>query len=252
MLKTSISILKRGRDFLKALPKTKVAIFVGLILSLVLFFYFDLDRWFQLEFFINRQEDLLSLYKNATIIFVLCFLAFYVFCATLSIPGAAVLTLIAGSLFNFVLASFVVSIGGLTGAFFCFLISRFLLREFVQKKFHKRLKVINKGLKKDGAFYLFSLRLVPILPFLAVNVMMGVSPISSRQFLLASFLGMLPGTFVYVHAGRQLANIKSFSDILSPSIILSFILLAGLPWMVKWALKAWQRVGSVAGHKKGE
>ena len=130
-----------------------------------------------------------------------------------------------------------VSLGSTTGAAFCFLISRFLLKDFVQKKFHSKLKAINKGFKKEGAFYCFSLRLIPVFPFFMVNLLMGVTPISLRSFVTASFLGMLPGSLVYVNAGKQLAHIQSPAELFSPLIVLSFLLLAFLPWIMKWILK---------------
>ena len=217
--------------------KIKFLFFFFLTVLIVLFFYFDLTQYMDPEFFIEKKQKFDFLYRDSPILFVLGFFIFYVFCATFSIPGAALLTLISGFLFDFFIGSLVASLGSTTGATFSFLISRFFLKDFVQKKFQSRLQTINKGFEKDGAFYLFSLRLIPIFPFFAVNLFMGVTPISIRQFFIASFLGMLPGTLVYVNAGSQLSNIKSLIDIFSPLIILSFVLLACLPWVMKFLLK---------------
>ena len=129
------------------------------------------------------------------------------------------------------------SLGSTVGAVFAFLISRFLLRDFIQRRFQSRLKIINRGIEKDGAFYLFSLRLTPVFPYFLVNILMGITPLSIRQFTVASFLGMLPGSLVYANAGSRLSDIKSLTEVLSPGILLSFLLLAFLPWIIKFFMK---------------
>ena len=219
------------------MSKIKVFTLFFIFLFFALFFHFDLNQYFNPEFFIGKKQEFDSLYKEYPFLFVLAFFAFYVLCATFSVPGAALLTLVAGFLFDFILGSILVSLGSSVGATFAFLISRFLLKDFIQKRFHSRLQTINKGIKKDGAFYLFSLRLIPIFPFFAVNLLMGLTPISISKFFFVSFLGMLPGTFIYVNAGSQLSSAKSLTEIFSPVIILSFLLLACLPWVMKFLLK---------------
>ena len=220
------------------MSRIKLFTFFFVIFLFVLFFYFGFDQYLNLDFFIHKKQELDSLYKSSPTLFVLAFFAFYVFCAAINIPGAALLTLVSGFLFGFLLGSVVVAFGTTIGAIFSFLISRFLLKDFIQKRFQSRLQKINRGFEKDGAFYVFSLRLIPIFPFFVVNVFMGLTPISVRKFAFASFLGMLPGTFVYVNAGRQISNIKSLTEIFSPLIILSFLMLAGLPWIIKFILKS--------------
>ena len=217
--------------------KIKISLLFFIVLLFVLFFYFEFNQYLTLDFFISKRQDIDLLYKSFPVFFVLAFFIFYVFCVALSIPGAALLTLVSGFLFNFFIGSLVVSLGSTTGATISFLISRFLLKDFIQKKFHSRLKTINKGFEKNGALYLFSLRLIPIFPFFAVNLLMGITSISVRKFAIASLLGMLPGTFVYVNAGGQLSNIKSIAEVFSPVIILSFLFLAFLPWIMKFLLK---------------
>lgn len=219
------------------MSKIKILIIFIIALLFALFLYFDLSQYLNPEFFIGKKQELDSIYKNHPVLFVLAYFVFYVFCAALSVPGAALLTLVSGFLFNFFIGSLVVSLGSTIGATFAFLTSRFLLKDFVQKNFHSRLQTINKGFEKDGAFYLFSLRLIPIFPFFAVNIFMGLTPISVRSFFVASLLGMLPGTFVYVNAGAQLSHVKSLYEIFSPLVILSFLLLACLPWVMKFFLK---------------
>lgn len=217
--------------------KTKLLVFGLIVFLLVLFFYFDLNRYFDLNLLISQKQEWDSFYSRWPVWSILAFFALYVFCAAFSIPGAAVLTLSAGFLFDFIVGSCVVSLGSTAGAVIAFLVSRFLLRDFVQTKFQSRLKAVNKGLKKDGAFYVFSLRLIPVFPYFMVNLLMGVTPVSTGHFAIASFLGMLPATFVYVNAGTQLGHVKSLTEIISLPIILSFILLAGLPWIIKGVLK---------------
>ena len=214
----------------------KLALFV-IFLLFVIFVYFDLGQYFTIDFFIAKKREIDDLYSNSPISFVLAYFIFFVFCAALSLPGAAILTLVSGFIFDFFLGCLIVSVGSTTGATCTFLMSRFLLKDFVQKKFHSRLKTVNEGFKKDGAFYLFSLRLIPIFPFFAVNWLMGVTPISVRSFFVASFLGMLPGSFVYVNAGSHISDIKSLAEIFSPFVILSFLLLALLPWIMKFLIK---------------
>lgn len=219
------------------MSKIKILTLFFIFLFFILFFYFDFNQYLNLDFFIGKKQDLDSFYKDSPVLFVLTFFAFYVLCATFSVPGAALLTLVAGFLFDFILGSIVVSLGSSIGATFAFLISRFLMKDFIQKRFYSRLQTINKGIQKDGVFYLFSLRLIPIFPFFAVNLFMGLTPISVGKFFVASLLGMLPGTFVYVNAGNQLSSAKSLAEIFSPMIILSFVLLACLPWIMKVFLK---------------
>ena len=214
----------------------KLALFV-IFLLFVVFIYFDFGQYFTIDFFIAKKREIDNLYSNSPISFVLSYFIFFVFCTALSIPGAAILTLVSGFIFDFFLGCLIVSMGSTIGATGSFLMSRFLLKDFVQKKFHSRLQTINKGFKKEGAFYLFSLRLIPIFPFFAVNWLMGVTPISVRSFFVASLLGMLPGTFVYVNAGSHISDMKSLVDIFSPFVILSFLLLASLPWIMKLLIR---------------
>ena len=219
------------------MSKLKVLTFFLIVLLFVVI-KMDIIHYFNIEFFINKKDEILLFYKNKPIRFILIYFCFYVFYATFSIPGAAILTLTSGFIFGFLIGSIVVSLGSTIGAIFAFLISRFLLKNFVQKKFVKKLKKINEGVKKNGIFYLLSLRLIPFFPFVLINILMGVTPISIKHYAIGSFLGMLPMTFVFVNAGTQLAHITSPQQILSLKIILSFVLLAILPWVLKWFIKA--------------
>ena len=237
MLKISL-VKKLSFKNIKALLKAKALTVLGIVLFFVLFFYFDLASYIDINYVLREKKKLFSLYQNFPALFILAYFFIYVVCAALSVPGAAVLTLIAGFIFDFLIACLVVSLASTAGAVLAFLMSRFLIRDFVQKKFAKHLKTINEGLKKNGIFYLISLRLLPIFPFFLVNMLMAVTPISTKHFIIGSFFGMLPMTFVYVNAGRQLAYISDIRQIFSKEVIVSFLLLALLPWIIKVLLKA--------------
>jgi uncharacterized membrane protein YdjX (TVP38/TMEM64 family) len=164
----------------------------------------------------------------------------YIVVTALSLPGAAVMTLAGGGLFGFWVGLVVVSFASSIGATLACFVSRFLLREWVQNKFGDKLHSINKGIEEEGAFYLFSLRLVPIFPFFVINLVMGLTGMRLVTFYWVSQLGMLAGTMVYVNAGKELAKIESLSGILSPGLIISFVILGLFPLTVK-KLLAWYK-----------
>jgi len=149
------------------------------------------------------------------------------------VPGAAILTLAGGAIFGLLWGTVLVSFASSLGATLAFLTSRFLLRDAIQRRFGDRLKTINEGVAKDGAFYLFTLRVVPLFPFFVVNLLMGLTPISLATFYLVSQAGMLPATIVYVLAGTQIAQITSLRGILSPGLVGAFVLLGLFPLIAK-------------------
>ncbi len=160
----------------------------------------------------------------------------YIAITAFSIPGAAVVTLLGAALFGFWTSLLLVSFASTIGATIAFLSSRYLLRDWVQSKFGNKLSTINQGVEKDGAFYLFSLRLIPVFPFFLINLLMGLTPIKAIRFYLISQVGMLPGTAVYLNAGTQLAEIDSLSGIVSPTVLASFALLGLFPIIAKWIM----------------
>ena len=168
----------------------------------------------------------------------------------LSLPGASLLTILAGALFGVLAGTIIVSFASTIGATLAFLSSRFLLRDWVQGKFGARMKGINAGLEKDGAFYLFTLRLIPAVPFFAVNLLMGLTKIKTLTYFFVSQLGMLAGTFVYVNAGTELAQINSVGDIASPGLLLSFVALAIFPWIAKFLIGIIKRNKVYKGYNK--
>ncbi len=185
----------------------------------------------------KAQQEALNTYIAHKFVFAatIYFLAYTIITA-FSIPGAAVVTLLGAALFGFWTSLLLVSFASSIGATLAFLSSRYLLREWVQTKFSTKLSAINDGVAKDGAFYLLSLRLIPIFPFFLINLLMGLTPMSVGRFYLASQVGMLPGTAVYLNAGAQLTAIDNLSDIVSPGVLASFALLGLFPIIAKWMI----------------
>jgi len=211
----------------------KILIVSVLVLFIAAFFFFDLGQYLTLDYF-KSQRDAISAYQDANPLqTALVFFLVYVAVTGLSLPGAAVLTLAAGAIFGLWWGVFIVSFASTLGATIAFLVARLLMRDWVQNKFGQKLKAINQGIEREGAFYLFTLRLVPIFPFFVINLVMGLTPIRVVQFFFVSQVGMLAGTFVYVNAGTQLAQIESLSGILSPGLLLSFVLLGIFPLLAK-------------------
>jgi pyruvate/2-oxoglutarate dehydrogenase complex dihydrolipoamide dehydrogenase (E3) component/uncharacterized membrane protein YdjX (TVP38/TMEM64 family) len=219
----------------------RLAIIGAVVLLVVGFFALDLDRWLTLEGLKSGQTQFAAWRAQSPALATGAFFAGYVLVTALSLPGAAVMTLAAGALFGLVAGSVLVSFASSIGATLAFLAARFVLRDWVQSRFGERLKAVNAGMARDGAFYLFTLRLVPIFPFFMVNLVMGLMPIRPWTFYRVSQLGMLAGTVVYVNAGTQLATIESLGGILSPGLILSFALLGLFPLLARHLLGWLQR-----------
>jgi uncharacterized membrane protein YdjX (TVP38/TMEM64 family) len=210
-------------------------VIVGLafIAAVVLYQYFDLGRLLTLDNLKASREALVGFYEAQPLLTTASFFGIYVLAAAMSIPGALILTLAAGVVFGFGVGLLVVSFASSLGALLAFLASRYLLRETIQARFGKSLAPINDGVKRDGTFYLLTLRLVPVFPFWLINLLMGLTPIRAGRFYLVSQIGMLAGTAVYVNAGTQLATIRSPGDILSPGLVASFVLLGVFPLIGK-------------------
>lgn len=211
-----------------------ILILFGLMAGM--FFAFDLQHYFSLETLKASHDDLQQAYQAEPLLIIGIYSAAYIVVAALSLPGATVMTLAGGAMFGLWIGVPVVLISATIGATLAFWVARYVLRDTVQRRFGDRLATINKGLERDGAFYLFSLRLIPVFPFFLINLLMGLTAIRSATYFWASLVGMLAGTTVYVNAGTQLATITSLSDILSPALIGSFILLAAFPWLARWGI----------------
>lgn len=205
----------------------------SLILIILGLLYFDVQSYFSLSSIKESQANFQSYYDQHPILCVLIYFFIYLIVTTLSIPGAAALTLLGGALFGLFLGTVVVSFASSIGATLAFLVSRFIFRDTFQRKFYDQLEKINDGIKREGAFYLFTLRLVPLVPFFIINLVFGLTKMKTLTFYLISQLGMLLGTIVYVNAGTELAKINSLKDITSLKLFLSFTALGLFPFLTK-------------------
>ena len=200
------------------------------------FITFDLGQYLSLEYMKSQQSRFSEFYAQNGAQTVALFMAIYILSTALSLPGAALLTLLGGALFGVVQGTIIVSFASTIGATLAFLGSRFVLRNWVQEKFGQYLKSFNDGVEKDGAFYLFTLRLIPVVPFFVINLVMGLTPMKAITFFWVSQIGMFAGTIVYVNAGTQLSKIESLKGIVSPQILGSFALLGLFPLLAKKGL----------------
>ncbi|MFZ3430399.1 TVP38/TMEM64 family protein [Vibrio harveyi] len=210
---------------------------LGLILlATIIFLGVNFGQYLTLENAKAQQEALNTFISENFVFAAATYFFAYITITAFSIPGAAVVTLLGAALFGFWTSLLLVSFASTIGATIAFLSSRYLLREWVQSKFGNKLGAINQGVEKDGAFYLFSLRLIPVFPFFLINLLMGLTPMTIARFYLTSQIGMLPGTAVYLNAGTQLATIDSLSGIVSPTVLASFALLGLFPIIAKWVM----------------
>jgi dihydrolipoamide dehydrogenase len=211
---------------------------VVLALVLVIWLYnaFDIGRLLTLEQLKTSRDDLIGLYAGNPLGTALTYFAIYVIATAVSIPGAVILTLAAGAMFGFWLGLLVVSFASSLGALLAFIVARYLLHDTVQTRFARQLTPINEGVKRDGVFYLLTLRLVPVFPFWLINLLMGLTPMSAARYYIVSQLGMLPGTAVFVLAGTQLAAIETAGDVLSPALVASLALLGIFPLLAKFVV----------------
>ncbi len=229
-----------------------LAIVAGLI---VVYFVFDLGQYLDLDYFKQQQERIMGYRESFPIRTAAIFLIAYILVTGLSLPGAAIATLIGGAIFGLLWGTVLVSFASVIGASCAFLVSRHILRDTIQNRYGDRLRTINEGCEKDGAVYLFTLRMVPLFPFFLINLLMGLTPMRLGMFFIVSQIGMLPGTIVYVNAGTQLAKIDSLGSILSPALIASFVLLGIFPLISKKiidAMKARKALGKYKKPKKFE
>jgi len=219
----------------------KISIVVAVIFLVLIFFALDLNSYLSLHS-LKTSLGQFEVWRAASPVLIgLSFFSFYVAVAALSLPGATVMTLAAGALFGLLWGTVIVSFASSIGATLAFLVSRYLFREAIQSRFGDRLKSINDGIARDGLFYLFTLRMVPLFPFFLVNLLMGLTRIRASSYYWVSQVGMLAGTLVYVNAGTQLAKISGLSSIVSPGLLISLTLLGIFPILAKWFLNFLQR-----------
>jgi len=220
------------------MDKKKLIVVGVIVAAIIAFFAFDLQQYFTLESIKAQQQSLVNQYNENPVVFIAVFVALYIATAALSLPIISLLTLLAGAIFGLVLGVIIVSFASTIGATLAFLVSRFLARDWVQGKLGSKLNAINEGVDRDGAFYLFTLRLVPAFPFWVINLLMGLTKLKTWTFYWVSQLGMLLGTIVFVNVGTQLAQVESLQGILSPALLGSFVVLGVLPLIAKRVIEA--------------
>lgn len=211
----------------------KIVIIGVVILVIALFYAFDLGRYLSLDYIKASQARFDALYRDHRVLVVAAYMLAYIIMAALSLPGAAVMTLLAGALFGRLVGTVAVSFASSIGATLACFVARFVLRDWVQAKIGDRLTAINAGMEREGAFYLFTMRLIPVFPFWLVNLAMGLTHLPLRTFYWVSQVGMLPATLVYVNAGTELGKITSLGGLVNPPLIFSFVLLGLFPLIVK-------------------
>lgn len=216
--------------------KTKLILIAVIAAVIAAFFLFDLGQYFNLEYLKSQKDSLNALYNANPVLISAIFFIVYVLVAAFNLPAAGLLTVAAGAILGFWNGLFVVSFASTIGATGAFLMTRYLFHDAIQSKFGDRLSAINSGIEREGAFYVFGLRLVPLFPFFVVNAVLGLTKIKTWTYYWSSQIGMLAGTAVYVNAGTQLANIESLGDIASPKLIASFVLLGVFPIVAKYIL----------------
>ncbi len=219
------------------MKKSQWLILLVIAILILGFFALGLDHYFTLEFIQHHQQELnesiQANFLQASVIFFIT----YVLITAFSLPGAAVLTLLAGALFGLGYGLLLASFASTIGASLAFIIARFLFRDLIETRWGSSLQSFNQGIRKDGAFYLFTLRLIPLFPFFVINIVMALTALRLRTFYWVSQLGMLAGTFVYVNAGTQLASIQSTSDLFSAPLIGSLVLLGIFPYLARFAIR---------------
>ena len=203
----------------------KISIAVGMALAVGAFFYFDLGRLLSLTALKENRDGLLAFTETNFSAAVGIFIVAYVMVAGLSLPGAVILTLAGGFLFGPVFGTLFVNLGATTGATLAFLTARYLLRDTVENKFGKWVGPLQDGFAKNAFSYLMTLRLIPLFPFFVVNLVSGLTRVSVGTYVAATAIGIIPGSFVYAYAGRQLGTINSLKEIASPNVIGAFVLL---------------------------
>jgi uncharacterized membrane protein YdjX (TVP38/TMEM64 family) len=215
----------------------KWLLFILVILLIYLSWSFDLFQYLSLKQLKSQQHSLMNYAAAHPLLAQAGFIALYIFITGLSLPGAFILTLSGGMLFGFWMGLLLVSIGSTCGGTVAFLISRFLLRDWLQIRFKKQAQKINAGFRKEGIRYLLSLRFTPAIPYAVVNLLMGISPIPLSTFFWVTLIGTLPAHSIYVNAGTQLGQIESIREILSWDVLGALTLLGAFPFLVRWIIR---------------
>jgi uncharacterized membrane protein YdjX (TVP38/TMEM64 family) len=216
--------------------KTKIILVCAIAALIAAFFFYDLGQYLNLEYLKLKKDSLNAFYQEKPVLISAVFFVVYVLVAAFALPAALLLTVAAGAVLGFWNGLFIVSFASSIGATIAFLLTRYLFHDVIQAKFGDRLSAVNSGIEREGALYVFGLRLVPLFPFVMVNSLLGLTKLKTWTFYWASQIGMLAGTAVFVNAGTQLADIESLGDILSLKFALSFALLGVFPILAKYLL----------------
>lgn len=239
---------QRTEGYMKKEHIKKIIIVLVIIVLIAVFKIFNLGDYLTLSYIKESQARFQDMYTENRFAVIAGYMTLYILVTSLSLPGAAVMTLAGGALFGLVVGTIVVSFASTLGATLACIVARFVLRDWVQGKFGEKLKTVNEGVEKEGSFYLFTMRLIPVIPFWLINLVMGLTRMKLRTFYWISQIGMLAGTIVYVNAGKELGKIESLSGILSPTLILSFVLLGLFPLMTKKLLGMYKRRKGMASN----
>ena len=219
----------------------KILIVVIITALIAVFRIFDLQQYLTLSYMKESRERFALLYAMHRTSVIAVYIVIYILASSLSLPGAVILmTLATGALFGLWTGTIVASLASTIGATLACFVSRFILRDWVQKKMRDKLRTVNEGIEREGSFYLFTLRLIPVFPFCLINLLMGLTKMPLRTFCWVSLIGVLPATIVFVNAGRELARIDFPSEILSPGLLLSFVFLGTFPIAARKTL-TWYR-----------
>lgn len=210
------------------------SLFALLVIMAGLFLYLLPPGTISLSALQHSQAEFAHWHAHHPILAIVTFLGCYFLTAAFSIPGATLLTLLGGAIFGLVQGTVLVALAATAGATVAMLISRYLLRDWIQRRFSRMMEKVNQGIQRDGGHYLFALRLAPVFPFVLVNLLMGLTPMGVVRYATISLLGMLPAIVVYINTGRQLSQLQNLGDILSPGMMLMFALLGLLPLAARW------------------
>ena len=222
----------------KILKTLIIIIFLG---SISIGFFFDYSQYFSFEMIKEQNQNLKNLIDTNYLLFFGLFFILYIVVTAFALPFAALKTILAGALFGLIPGVILTSFASSIGSTLCLLMSRFILRDHVEKKYSKYLDKVNEGIKRDGIYYLFFLRLSPIFPFFIINLVFGLTKMKAMTFYLVSQIGMLIGTVVFVNAGVQLSKINRFEDILSLELIISFILIGLVPLIIRKVIEKFKK-----------
>jgi len=232
------------------MTRIRLLVVAAVAAAMIAYVYFDLGQFLTLAYMQQQLGDIRQFTEDNFLLAASAYFLIYVVVTALSIPGAAVMTLLGGAVFGLLWGLLLVSFASSIGATLAFLAARLVLRDWVQQKFGRYLKTVNEGIRRDGSFYLFTLRMVPLFPFFLINLVMALTPMKVVTFYVVSQVGMLLGTAVYVNAGAELGQLESLGGLLSPTLILSFTLVALMPWLARGIVSAVQRGKVYRGYKR--